>query len=262
MDLGIKGKRALVLASSQGLGLGIATKLCEEGARVIVSGRVDDKLAAVAKELNDAGPGTADHAVIDLSERDSAASLYAVAKEKLGGIDILVDHTGGPPPGTVDKPDTDLWRAQIDMMLIRIIEITNLCIEDMKESGWGRILTVASSGVVQPIPNLAMSNTIRSSLVGWSKSLSNETASHGITVNMLLPGRILTSRLAQLDAANAERSGKSVEEVSAAARSMIPAGRYGTTEEFGSVGAFLCSEPASYVTGSLVRCDGGAIRGV
>lgn len=262
MDFGITGKRALVLASSQGLGLGIATKLCEEGANVIISGRVEDKLATVAKELNDAGPGTADYVVADLSDIDAAGKLYAAAKEKLGGIDILVNNTGGPPPGTVDKPDTDLWRAQIDTMLIRIIEITNLCVADMKEAGWGRVLTVASSGVVQPIPNLAMSNTIRSSLVGWSKSLSTEIASSGITVNMLLPGRILTARLGQLDKANAERTGRTVEEVSASEQATIPAGRYGTVEEFGSVGAFLCSEPASYMTGGLIRCDGGSVRGV
>ena len=262
MDLGIKGKRALILASSQGLGLGIATKLCEEGANVIISSRVEDKLATVAKELNNAGPGTADHVVADLSEEDSAGKLYAAAKDKLGGIDILVNNTGGPPPGTVDKPDTDLWRAQIDTMLIRVIEITNLCIDDMKEVGWGRVLTVASSGVVQPIANLSMSNTIRSSLVGWSKSLSTEVAIAGITVNMLLPGRILTERLAQLDKANAERLGKSVEEVSTSEQAAIPVGRYGTVEEFGSVGAFLCSAPASYMTGGLIRCDGGSIRGV
>jgi len=262
MDLGLKGKRALVLASSQGLGLGIATKLCEEGASVIISSRSETKLAAVAKELTDAGPGTADYVAIDLAAADAASQLYAAAKDKLGGIDILVNNTGGPPPGTVDKPDTDLWRAQIDTMLIRVIEITNLCIADMKAAGWGRILTVASSGVVQPIPNLAMSNTIRSSLVGWSKSLSNETASQGITVNMLLPGRILTARLGQLDKANAERTGRTLEEVSAAEQATIPAKRYGTVEEFGSVGAFLCSEPASYMTGGLIRCDGGSIRGV
>ena len=262
MDLGIKGKRALVLASSQGLGLSIATKLCEEGANVIISGRVEDKLVTVAKELNNSGSGTADHVVADLSEEDSAGKLYAAAKDKLGGIDILVNNTGGPPPGTVDKPDTDLWRAQIDTMLIRVIEITNLCVADMKEAGWGRVLTIASSGVVQPIANLSMSNTIRSSLVGWSKSLSTEVATAGITVNMLLPGRILTERLAQLDKANAERLGKSVEEVSTSEQAAIPIGRYGTVEEFGSVGAFLCSAPASYMTGGLIRCDGGSIRGI
>ena len=262
MDLGIKGKRALVLASSQGLGLGIATKLCEEGASVIVSGRVEEKLAAVVEDLSRQCAGTADYVVADLSARDAAEQLYSAAKEKLGGVDILVNNTGGPPPGTVDKPGSDLWREQIDTMLIRVIEITNLCIADMKTAGWGRILTVASSGVVQPIFNLAMSNTIRSSLVGWSKSLSNEVAGEGITVNMLLPGRIATSRLEQLDKANAEKLGKSLEEVSAAAQAVIPAGRYGTVEEFGNVGAFLCSEPASYMTGGIVRCDGGAIKGI
>jgi 3-oxoacyl-[acyl-carrier protein] reductase len=147
-------------------------------------------------------------------------------------------------------------------MLLRVIEISNLCLADMKQSGWGRILTVASSGVVQPISNLAMSNTIRSSLVGWSKSLSNEVAANGITVNMLLPGRIRTERLNQLDAADAQRTGRSVEEVSASGQASIPAGRYGTVEDFGNVGAFLCSEAASYMTGGLIRCDGGAIRGV
>jgi len=262
MDLGIADKRALVLASSQGLGLGIATSLCREGAHVLISGRVEEKLRKAVETLRALDAGGADYVVADLADEDAAATLYAAARDKLGGVDILVNNTGGPPPGTADKPDTDLWRRQIDIMLIRVIEVTNLCIEDMKAAGWGRILTVASSGVLQPIMNLAMSNTIRSSLVGWSKSLSNEVAGQGINVNMLLPGRILTGRLAQLDKANAEHLGKSVEEVSKAAEATIPVGRYGTVEEFGDVAAFLCSAPASYMTGGLVRCDGGAIKGV
>ncbi len=262
MDLGIGGKRALVLASSQGLGLGIARALCMEGATVLICGRIEDKLAAVAAELTAVGPGRADYTVVDLSEVDAAARLYSAAQEKLGDVDILVNNTGGPPPGTVETPDAELWRSQIDTMLLRIIEITNLCLADMKEAGWGRVLTIASSGVVQPIPNLAMSNTIRSSLVGWSKSLSNEVAAAGITVNMLLPGRIRTERLKQLDEAAARQLGKPVEEVSASEQAGIPAGRYGTVEEFGSVGAFLVSEPARYMTGGLIRCDGGSIRGV
>lgn len=262
MDLGISGKRALVLASSQGLGLGVATKLCEEGARVMISGRVQDKLQAAAARLNAAGPGQADYAVVDLTDTGAAGKLYEAAKEKFGGVDILVNNTGGPPPGTAEDPDTKLWRSQIDTMLLRIIEITNLCLADMKKAGWGRVLTIASSGVVQPIHNLAMSNTIRSSLVGWSKTLSNEVAASGITVNMLLPGQIRTARLRGLDEATARESGRTVEEVSAAAQARIPAGRYGTVEEFGAVAAFLVSEPARYMTGGLVRCDGGSIRSV
>ena len=262
MDLGIKGKKALVLASSQGLGLGIASQLCREGADVLLTGRVEEKLAAAAGNLNETCDGSARYTVIDLADADAATKLFDAATEILGGVDILVNNTGGPPPGTVDMPDNEAWRNQFDVMVLRIIEIANLCIPGMKASGWGRILTVASSGVEQPIPNLSMSNTIRSALVGWSKSLSNEVAADGITVNMLLPGRIRTERLTQIDTANAKKTGRTVEEVAAAEQALIPAGRYGTVEDFGNVGAFLCSEPAAYMTGGLVRCDGGSIRSV
>ena len=262
MDLGIRGKKALVLASSQGLGLGVATKLCEEGANVLLNGRTEDRPAAAASRLAAAGSGSAAYTVTDLSDTNAAEKMYAAARDKLGGVDILINNTGGPPPATVDTPDSASWRAQIDTMLIRIIEITNLCVEDMKEAGWGRILTIASSGIIQPIANLSMSNTIRSALVGWNKSLSNEIAGNGITVNIIAPGRIHTERVIRLDVAAAERVGKIVEEIEAVSRATIPARRYGTVEEFGSVGAFLVSEPASYMTGSVVRCDGGSIRSV
>lgn len=262
MNLGLEKKNALVLASSQGLGLGIATRLCAEGANVLISGRSTDKLAATAENLNAAGPGSAHFVTVDLFDVDSAETLYAAAQEKLGSVDILVNNTGGPPPSDVATPDTALWHKQIDAMLIRVIEITNLCVGDMKRSGWGRVLTIASAGVLQPIPNLAMSNTIRSALVGWNKSLSNEVARHGITANMLLPGRIDTERVAQLDAATAEKLGITIDEAVAAARATIPMRRYGTVSEFAAVGAFLVSEPASYLTGSLIRCDGGLVKGV
>jgi len=262
MNLGIENKNALVLASSQGLGLGVATKLCAEGANVLISGRSTDKLAAAAEVLNATGPGSAQYATVDLFDIDAAGTLYGAAHEMLGNVDILVNNTGGPPPSDVATPDTALWHKQIDAMLIRVIEITNSCVGDMKQSSWGRVLTIASAGVLQPIPNLAMSNTIRSALVGWNKSLSNEIAVHGITANMLLPGRIDTERVAQLDAATAEKLGISFDEAVAAARATIPIGRYGTVDEFASVAAFLVSGPASYLTGALIRCDGGLVKGV
>jgi 3-oxoacyl-[acyl-carrier protein] reductase len=262
MELGLTGKRALVLASSQGLGLGIATGLCKEGANVLVSGRSAEKLAAAASELSEAGPGRAHYVVADLTDPTAAKQLHAAAVEKLGGVDILVNNTGGPPPGTVDAPGSDAWRSQFDAMVLRVIELSNLCVPEMKERGWGRILSVASSGIVQPIPNLSMSNTIRSALAGWNKSLSNEIAGFGITVNILAPGRIQTDRVDQIDAGAAKKQGKTIEEVRAASRATIPAGRYGTVEEFASIAAFLVSEPASYVTGSVIRCDGGSIRSV
>ena len=262
MDLGLKNKRALVLASSSGLGLGIATKLCEEGADVLLCGRSEEKLASAAKALTDAGPGRAHFRVADLAEPNTASALFAAAGETLGGVDILVNNTGGPPPGGVEGQATDVWRSQFDTMVVRLIEMTNLCLPGMRERGWGRVLTVASSGVIQPIPNLSISNTIRSALVGWNKSLSNEVAADGITLNILAPGRIHTERTDQLDAAAAKRTGKTIKEVRKASEGTIPARRYGAVEEFASVAAFLLSGPASYVTGGVIRCDGGSIRSV
>jgi len=262
MDLGLSGKKALVLASSKGLGLGIATRLCEEGADVLLCGRSEDRLRVAASDLTARGPGTAAYVVADLTDPSSAAALHEAATSKLGTVDVLINNTGGPPPGGVEAQPLETWSAQFEAMVLRVIDITGRCLPGMRERGWGRVLTVASSGVVQPIPNLALSNTLRSALVGWSKSLSSEVARDGITVNILAPGRIHTERTDELDRAAATRAGKTVEEVMAAARATIPAGRYGRVDEFASVAAFLVSEPASYVTGGVVRCDGGLIRSV
>ena len=262
MDLGLADKRAVVLASSGGLGLGVARALCAEGADVLLSGRSTDKLETAADELSRSGPGKASCVTVDLTSGDAAQTLFDAATSDLGGVDILVNNTGGPPPGGIEAQDSATWRGQFDTMVLRLIEMTNLVLPGMRDSGWGRVLTLASSGIVQPIPNLSISNTIRSALVGWSKSLSNEVASDGITVNILAPGRILTARTDQLDSAAASRQGKTLDEVRAASAATIPAGRYGTVEEFAAVAAFLVSQPASYVTGGVVRCDGGSIRSV
>jgi 3-oxoacyl-[acyl-carrier protein] reductase len=160
--------------------------------------------------------------------------------------------------------DADLssLTAHFHQMVLRVIETSDRLLPAMRKAGWGRILAIGSSGVVQPIPTLGVSNTIRSALVGWSKSLSNDLAAEGITVNMLIPGRIHTERVDELDAAAAKRGGVSIEQAREASSKTIPAGRYGTVEEFAKTAAFLVSEPASYITGSLVRCDGGSIRSV
>lgn len=262
MDLGISGKRALVLASSRGLGLGIARALAAEGANVLLVGRSGDRLAENCKAINAEGKGKADWVWGDLSELNFVETMTTAVKEKLGGIDILVNNTGGPTPGTSEEMTADKLDTFFQSMVLRVITLTNALLPQMKEQGWGRILTVASSGVFEPIPNLALSNTLRSALVGWNKTLAVEVAGHGITANMLLPGRIHTDRIDELDGANAKRTGKSLEEIRAASVKSIPAGRLGKVEEFAAAGAFLCSVPASYVTGTMLRVDGGASRSI
>lgn len=262
MDLGLTSKRALVLSSSKGLGLGIARAIAAEGGNVVLTGRSAEKLAVEAEAINAEGAGSAHYIVADLADPATPKTLVAQAREMLGGIDILVNNTGGPPPGAMHEADVDVVRKQYEIMVLRVMEIAGLVIPEMRERKWGRVLTVASSGVIQPIPNLGLSNAIRASLVGWSKSMANELGGEGLTFNMLLPGRIETDRLKQLDAANAEKSGKDLDAVAAAAKAQIPAGRYGRPEEFGAVGAFLVSEQASYINGSQIRCDGGAIKSV
>jgi 3-oxoacyl-[acyl-carrier protein] reductase len=262
MDLGLKGKRALVMASSRGLGLGIAQVLAEEGAEVLLSGRSADRLAAQAGAIDAKGRGKAHWVACDLAGNDAADTLAKAVADKLGAADILVANTGGPPPGRMIEADLSGLTTHFNQMVLRVIETADRLLPAMRKAGWGRILAIGSSGVIQPIPTLAVSNTIRSALVGWSKSLSIDLAPEGITVNMLIPGRIHTERVDELDAAAAERGGISIEEARAASASAIPAGRYGTTEEFAKTAAFLVSAPASYITGSLVRCDGGSIRSV
>lgn len=260
MDLGLAGKRALVLSSSRGLGRGIAQALAAEGAHVMMTARTEERLKETADAINRAGPGRASIYGGELAPNVEAIHQAAIAE--MGGVDILVANTGGPPAGTALNVKAEQWLPQFEAMVVPIIRLAGLVLPGMRERKWGRILTVASSGVVQPIPNLVMSNALRLSIVGWSKTLAAEVAADGITVNLILPGRIETDRTGELDAANAKAQGKSVEEISAAARGAIPAGRYGRVQEFADTACFLVSERASYITGSLVRVDGGAIRSI
>jgi 3-oxoacyl-[acyl-carrier protein] reductase len=262
MDLGLTGKRALVLASSRGLGLSVAEALAAEGANVLITGRDGARLEAAAKAINARGAGKASFVVSDLSDKGAPALFEETVKTEFGGLDILVNNTGGPPPGLMSEADLSVVHRQFEIMVMSVMDITVRFLPGMRTQGWGRVLTVASSGVIQPIPNLGLSNALRATLVGWSKSMANETAGDGVTFNMLLPGRIDTARLKELDAANAKRSGKDVAEVAKTAQAQIPVGRYGAVEEFGSTAAFLVSARASYINGSMIRCDGGAIKSV
>jgi 3-oxoacyl-[acyl-carrier protein] reductase len=257
MHIDLTGKRALVLGASGGLGGAIATGLKEAGASVAIVGRAAERLQAALPDV----PPMA-RIVADLSTPDAAETIASHAIEALGGVDILINNTGGPPPSLALDVSAEVWRDQFDTMVLSLIKLTQRLTPGMLERKWGRILTIVSSGVQAPIPNLAVSNTLRSALVGWSKTLAAELAPNGITVNLIVPGRIATSRVASLDAAAAQRSGRSAEEVEAASRAAIPVGRYGRPEEFASVAVFLASPQASYVTGTSVRVDGGFIRGI
>ncbi|QPC95508.1 SDR family oxidoreductase [Mesorhizobium sp. INR15] len=253
MQLELEGKRALVLSSTRGLGLGIARALAAEGAHVLLCGRSEP--AGVVH-------GQSEFIRADLADPDFAAKVTEAANEKLGGVDILVNNTGGPPPGTASALSAAVLGEQFSTMVRSIIETTGKVLPQMRERNWGRVLTIASSGVLQPIPNLAASNALRSALVGWSKTLASEVAGEGVCVNVLVPGRIATERLDELDASAAARQGKSIDEVRTQSRATIPMGRYGDVREFAAVATFLCSGQASYITGTVVRCDGGLIRAV
>jgi 3-oxoacyl-[acyl-carrier protein] reductase len=262
MDLGLKGKHALVMGGGRGLGRGIAEALLAEGVGVAIVSRDLVGLEKAAAEMREKTKGKVAAFAGDLSDWASIEKAFHAAEKEFGAIDILVNNSGGPPPSGVSGVDPALWLKHFEAMVLNIMRLTDLAVPAMQKRKWGRVLTIASSSVVQPSPTLGMSNTLRSALVGWSKTLAGEVARDGITANILLPGRIATDRVAELDAALAAKGGKPVEQISEGLAAQIPLGRYGTIEEFGAVAAFLASVQASYVTGSMIRIDGGAIRSV
>lgn len=262
MDLNLEGRHALVLGATGGLGLAVAHALLAEGASVTLAGRDAARLEAVLADLPGGWRARADLVVADLADPGAPAALAAAARRRLGHVDILVNNSGGPPTGLPAAVDPELMRSQYAQMVTPLVALTLDLLPAMRARGWGRVLTIASSGVIQPIPHLPISNALRSSLVAFMKTLAGEVAADGVTVNVIAPGRIETDRVRAIDRGMSERSGKPVEAVRGASAATIPAGRYGSPEEFGAVAAFLAGGPASYVTGSVIRVDGGAIRSV
>lgn len=261
MDLGIGGKTALVLGAGGGLGGAIAKALAEEGARVALG---DIDLAAVernAEAIRQKG-GVALALAWDLADLTVIEDRVRSIEEQFGPVDILVNNTGGPPPTPASGQDPALWSKSFQAMVLSVIALTDRVLPSMRAKKWGRIITSTSSGVVAPIPNLGISNALRLSLVGWSKTLAREVGGDGITANIVLPGRIATPRISFLDEQKAKREGRPVEAVAAESVASIPLARYGRPEEYGDVVAFLASERAAYLTGSVIRVDGGLIASV
>lgn len=261
MDFGINGKTALVLGAGGGLGGAIARALAREGVRVAVGNRSAEGAARTVADIRAAG-GEAIPVVWDLGDLSLIEPRVAEVESAFGPIDILVNNTGGPKPGPVAGQDASLWQDSFRSMVLSVIALTDRVLPGMRERKWGRIITSTSSGVVAPIPNLGLSNALRASLVGWSKTLAREVARDGITSNVILPGRIATPRIAFLDEQKAGREGRSVEEVSAESIAAIPVGRYGDPGEYGATAAYLASVQAAYITGSVIRVDGGLIPAI
>ena len=254
MDYKLNGKTALVLGASRGLGAAISLMLAKEGVKV----------TSVARNTSSIEEWSKNFSIVpfksDLTDTNSLGNLISFLSDK--HIDILVNNCGGPIAGPANGQKIEVWEKAFKSMASPMFSITNELLPKMVSNKWGRIITIGSSGIEQPIPNLALSNGIRGAIAGWSKSLANEVAGDGVTVNMVLPGRISTDRLRELDEGKAKRTGMSLEEVEKDAKSTIPAGRYGKPEEFASVVTFLASDSASYITGSMIRVDGGLTKGL
>ena len=261
MDFGLTGKVALVHGAGGGLGGAIARSLAGEGAKVAVADISEEAARATAAAIEAAG-GVAMPLKWDLADLAAIAPNIEAIRAKLGDVAVLVNNTGGPPPTPASGQKPELWREHFESMVLAVVAITDAVLPAMKAARWGRIVTSTSSGVIAPIANLAVSNALRLSLVGWSKTLAGEVGRDGVTVNVVLPGRIATRRITFLDEQKAKREGRSVEDVASASVASIPVGRYGDPREYGDVVAFLASARASYLTGSVVRVDGGMIQSI
>ncbi|HXT19029.1 MAG TPA: SDR family oxidoreductase [Gemmatimonadaceae bacterium] len=260
MDLGLRGKTAVVAAASRGLGRAIADELAREGVRLVICARGADTLDAARKEIADATDADVHSVVADLSEAAGIERVAAAAREAFGHVDILVNNAGGPPAGPFEKHDWDVWQQAVNLTLRSTVELTRAMLPGMRERKWGRVINVTSIAVKQPVENLMLSNSVRSAVTGFARTLANEVAIDGVTVNNILPGYTRTERVEQLAAANAAKEGLASQDILGRFEREIPMRRLGEPREFAALAAFLASERASYITGQSIAVDGGWIR--
>ncbi len=258
MDFGLKGKNALVVASSKGIGRAVAEALLREGSNVAVCSRNKENLENSFKEnRHDNNPLLI---TCDINKVENIADTVKTIEDSFGGIDILVNNCGGPAPGNMDDIDDSKWRYAYEQVLMSAIRFTRLAIPKMKENNWGRIINITSISVKQPIDNLLLSNTFRSGLIAFAKSLSNEVAKYNITINNVAPGYTLTSRLYELALSESKKTGKSQEDVLNSMAEKIPMQRLAQPDEIASLVTFLASDKAGYITGTTIQIDGGLIK--
>ena len=261
MELGLRGRRAVVGGATSGLGRASATALAAEGCNLLLWSRREGALAALARELRETHGIEADHVVADATDPDAAA-IVAGAAERFGAPDILVSNAGGPPTVDPTATDREAWSRAFQLLAQTPIDLATRLLPGMRERGWGRVVAILSSGIRQPIPELVYSNAGRAALAAWLKTTARAIAADGVTLNGVMPGRIATPRIHELDTGRAEREGTTEDAVRAAHLATIPARRYGEPEELGVLVAFLASDRASYVTGQLIAVDGGLIAGI
>ncbi len=256
MDLGIAGKSALVCASSKGLGLGCAEALAEAGVNLTMNARGEEALLAAAKDIRERFGVEVTTVAADVATEEGRAAVLAAC----GDVDILVNNAGGPPPGMWSDWERGDFIKALDANMLAPIALMKALLPGMMERGWGRVVNITSGSVKAPIAILGLSNSARAGLTGYVAGTSRQVASHGVTINNLLPGIHETDRMISLDGAVATAQGISVEEAAAQRRATIPTGRYGTRDEFGAMCAFLCSDKAGYIVGQNILLDGGAIN--
>jgi 3-oxoacyl-[acyl-carrier protein] reductase len=259
MDFGLKGKVAMVAGASRGLGFAVAEGLAREGARVSIASRSQEKVEAAARRISQDGSEALGMAV-DLRSAADIEAWHAHTLDRFGRLDMLFVNTGGPPAGPFLSFDDATWQQVFEGLVLSAVRMIRLAVPAMKQQGGGAILLSTSTAVKEPVPNLALSNVIRSSVGAMTKTLANELAADNIRVNHLLPGRIDTDRIKELDAGRAQASGLTPEAVKAAQEKGIPLGRYGRPEEFGSAAVFLLSDAAGYISGASLIVDGGMVR--
>jgi 3-oxoacyl-[acyl-carrier protein] reductase len=258
MDFGLTGKVAMVAGASRGLGFAVAQALAREGARVSIASRDQASIEAAAQKMG----GDVFATTADVSSGDAIAAWASATTERFGPIDLLFTNSGGPPAGAALSFDDAAWQKAVDLLLFSTIRMVRATVPSMQARGGGAILMSTSSSVKEPIPNLGLSTVLRASVSALAKTLALELAPAKIRVNQIIPGRIDTDRVRQLDEISGKNQGISPEDAKTKSMATIPVGRYGQPEEFGRVAAFLLSDAASYITGASVQVDGGAIRSV